>query len=391
MAINMNLNQRRDCCRPAYIAVALLTGTTILLAHPARAHKVEARHGSISYGEQVSVEGGLTITLQSSDQLSVNDEALMSADLLSRIPLPSGVVTIYTEGASSLRNGGIATLIPGANADAGSAADDNGKGRLQISVLSYEQKLGNGYIYLSLLDPTSYLDGSLITNDETHQFLSTGFVNNPAIAFPDYTLGLSVHGTDDADKPDLILFISSSHGLADNPQNSYSELLDLSADGKGLFSALEFNAPWRDWRVRAGLWHNSAELPRLDGNGTDSGQGLYTSIDGQLSDSLAWNLRLGTASKAVNPLRQFASLAFTWSHNAHSIGAAFGRNRISDQAATATDRDITQLEVYYGLLTGQGFEWSGSLQWFSDALPDSASSGLQDEILLASVRLTWAF
>jgi hypothetical protein len=65
---------------------------------------------------------------------------------------------------------------------------------LKILEFLYEQSLRNKKFKLTLgeLNPTRYFDCNIVANDETRQFLASMFVNNPAIAFPSYSLGLKI-------------------------------------------------------------------------------------------------------------------------------------------------------------------------------------------------------
>lgn len=71
----------------------------------------------------------------------------------------------------------------------GDAFDDN---NVTVSEIWYEQEFLNHKAMLTFgkLDATVYFDDNKVANDETVQFLSDMFINNPAVEFPDYTLGL---------------------------------------------------------------------------------------------------------------------------------------------------------------------------------------------------------
>ncbi|MBA1333320.1 hypothetical protein QQ73_20495, partial [Candidatus Endoriftia persephone str. Guaymas] len=92
--------------------------------------------------------------------------------------------------------------------------------------LHYAISLASGELVAGLIDASSFLDASEVANDETAQFLGAGFVNNPTIEFPDYSLGAVWHYDATVDHPGLTLLLSSSHGLADN-DGKYDQLFDL--------------------------------------------------------------------------------------------------------------------------------------------------------------------
>ncbi|MCH9696912.1 MAG: hypothetical protein K0U68_02305, partial [Gammaproteobacteria bacterium] len=223
-------------------------------------HEVDNRHGAIPENKSGLVfEGGLTVTGQFSNAKRVNNEILASFDLFGNATLGPGQISIYLEGNLSPSGRGIANQLTIANADAGSALNKNGNGRLQLSEIHYSWPFARSEVYLGMLDPTRFLDGSDIANDETQQFIGAGLVNNPVIDFPDYTLGMAWHYTANDDQPGFAVFLSSSHGLSDNPSASYRQLLNVHDRGKGLFAATELYYPWRNLKIRSGIWLNSAK------------------------------------------------------------------------------------------------------------------------------------
>ncbi len=71
-------------------------------------------------------------------------------------------------------------------------ADANDEEHVSVSEIWYEQGLfaDKALITFGKLDPTVYFDNNEVANDETTQFLSDIFKTNPAIEFPDNTIGL---------------------------------------------------------------------------------------------------------------------------------------------------------------------------------------------------------
>lgn len=70
--------------------------------------------------------------------------------------------------------------------------DANDEEHVAVSEIWYEQGLFSDKALLTFgkLDPTAYFDNNEAANDETTQFLSDIFRNNPAIEFPDNTLAI---------------------------------------------------------------------------------------------------------------------------------------------------------------------------------------------------------
>ncbi|MFA5148011.1 MAG: carbohydrate porin [Candidatus Omnitrophota bacterium] len=70
--------------------------------------------------------------------------------------------------------------------------DANDEEHVSVSEIWYEQGMfgDKALIVFGKLDPTVYFDTNEIANDETTEFLSDIFRNNPAIEFPDNTVGI---------------------------------------------------------------------------------------------------------------------------------------------------------------------------------------------------------
>ncbi len=366
---------------------SMLAGWLLSTASLVLAHEVDTRHGVIAERPGVAVEGGLTFTWQGGDDSRARDELLASFDLSATLPLGSGELVAYFEGNVTPREQGVSSRFAEANADAGSALDGNGRGRLQLSELHYRLPLASSTFYLGLLDPARFLDASDIANDETRQFISADLVNDPSIALPDYTIGLAWHDNSDPARADMTLFVSSSNGLADNPDASYRELLDLGADGKGLFTAAEFYLPHGDGIWRIGAWLNSAPHARFDASGERIASGLYASIDGRFG-ATHWNLRLGLADPRVVEAARFIGIALSRSVGAADAwGLGWTHTGLSPHARDAGFGDIEHGEFWWR----HGFEsqltLSASLQWLRNSGFETANG----EVWVTTLRATWSF
>ena len=126
--------------------------------------------------------------------------------------------------------------LPEANTDAGTALDRHRNGRIQISEFDYLHRRGRRHaLTLGLIDPSSYFDQRRIASDENTQFLGASFTGSPTIAFPDYTPG-GVYERTGTRGVTVRAAIAGSNGLADNPDASCAQPLELDAPGKGLFA-----------------------------------------------------------------------------------------------------------------------------------------------------------
>jgi hypothetical protein len=362
----------------ATLAIVSTLFSTIL-----HADQPDTRHGAIEDKPvYYALEGGMTLTWQHASRRYMDDEFSGSVDLVATFPLHKGTITLYLEGSTTPEGNGVGSWLPEANADLGTALDDGGKGRIQVSALHYNVDTGNSVLTLGLLDATGFLDRSSVANDETQQFLGTSFVNNPTIEFPDYHLAAAWHYQASPERPGFTVLAGSSHGLGDNEGN-YGRLSELDARNKGLFAALELYGYASGTLWRLGAWHNGASHPELDGRGNHRNWGVYTSLDLESTD-LKWNLRSGWANPLVSQAKGFLSLAAEQQLANWHCGAAVSYTRASEKTDAS---DIVHAEVYARHEVFPGLEASLDLQWirnsgFRRSLGDS---------WVAGIRTTWLF
>ena len=134
----------------------------------------------------------------------------------------------------------------------GARTGRDGDGGVQLSEFNYTYRADSGSgVTAGLIDPSAWLDRSRITNDENTHFLNGNFVNNATIDFPDYTLGGVFRTPQSASRPEVTLLIASSAGIADLPDRSYQDLLNLTADERGAF--LGPGAGWQQETVTVRL------------------------------------------------------------------------------------------------------------------------------------------
>lgn len=368
-------------------SAALLCGIGAVMAD-----EVDARHGAVHDGVKraVEFEGGVTATAQHADDSAVDDELFGSLDLVTTIPAGPGQFLLYVEGNSTPRKNGVASLLGEANGDAGTALDKDGDGRLQVSELHYTQGFAAGEITLGLLDVTGFLDTNAVANDETTQFLGASFVLNPVIEFPDYTLGGAYH-QELGEDTSLSLVLTSSHGLGDNPDRSYSELFDVNDDGKGVFAAVEGGFPLAGAQVGVGAWLSSADHDRLDGSATDEDNyGVYSNIDFAVGEAMV-NVRLGWADDSVSQGSTFIGVATEMPTSLAPLGLAIGRIGLADDAEAPGVDDITQAEAYLRFALNDQLQLTPSVQWISNTGFDSSDTLLDDDQIVYSLRANYTF
>ena len=336
------------------------------------------------------IEGGVTAVYQYADDDRVDSELIGSLDLVVTLEAGPGVWTLYIEGNTTPASDHVAAVFGEANGDAGSALDRDGKGRLQISGLLYTQATEHGEFAVGLLDVTGFLDASSVANDETTQFLGAGFVNNPTIEFPDYTLGVVFNRAPEQPGFGYIAALSSSNGLGDNPKASYSELVDVSDKGKGVFAALELIWNREAMIYRLGAWINSADHTELAGSSTDENNtGLYLSAD-WLNGPLTANMRLGIADKTVSEAAEFIALAGAYQIDKITYGLGFALTGVSSDLSGDVG-DTRQIEVFARFDVCENVQITPSLQWLENSGFDASNADFDDSVLVAGVRLNATF
>lgn len=356
------------------------------------AHELDNRHGVIPDNKEGFVfEGGVTVTGQFSNAKRINNEILASFDLFGNAPLGDGQLSIYLEGNLSPSGRGIASQLGITNADAGSALDRNDNGRLQLSELHYLWPINNGEVYLGLIDPTRFLDASDIANDETQQFIGAGFVNNPLIGFPDYTLGIAYHYVASDNQPGFAAMLSSSHGIADNPNRSYRQLIQLFDQDKGLFAGAELYYPWRNIKIRTGLWINSASKQHIDEPQSKAkSYGVYTSIDAEAGHH-QWNLRYGYTNPDVTTSNHFAAIAYQYQYKQATLGLGLAHQRITHKTKDNTNSPNTQAELYLRINPVPGLSITPSIQYLHGKSTSQNDQQLSKNNWVAGLRLSYYF
>jgi hypothetical protein len=354
------------------------------------ADTIGSRHGSIPVKPDApAYEAGVTMTYQDSDDNNLESEGFASFDFVANIPARNGILTMYMEANTSPQADGVSSVLGEVNADLGSALNDKDDGRLQLSVLHYMIYLGNDALVFGLLDPTGPLDNSDVANDETSQFLGGTFVNNPTIAFPDYTLGAVYFLKPEQSNTDFTFLLSSSNGLGDNESRDYDDLFNIGNDEKGIFAAGEMKYHLDNHQIRAGAWIQTAENEQLDGTGTDDNYGVYLSSDHSYEIG-NFNIRIGFANEDVSEAESFYSIAYETEIQGSTVGVAFSQTNVSDKADSALD-DTRQFEVYGRFDINEQFHITPSFQWLENSNFDASNTVHDDEIAVYGLRVNYLF
>jgi len=349
------------------------------------------RHGAIPVQEKTTiVSAATTLTYQHADDPQSNNTFFDSLDIVATIPTVHGQWLVYVEGNTSPPRQGVSSLYPEANQDVGTALDRDGHGRMQVSSLHYVWYLGRDALVLGLLNPAGPVDNSEIANNETSQFLATTLVNNPTIAFPDYALGM-VYFLEPHHSPlEATFLLSSSHGLHDNPDKSYSELVDVGASGKGIFAVTELI--WHQSRTiwRGGVWLQTAANAYLDGSGnTANNYGIYLNSDHHFG-RYGLNVRLGAANPRVSAAAQFVGVALERGFGRHQAGIGYTYTVASDEDSAGLG-NRSQIEAYYRFQQTDHLSITPSLQRIINSQFDQTGTRIKPNVAVLSLRINYIF
>jgi high affinity Mn2+ porin len=204
----------------------------------------------------------------------------------------------------------------------GDADDDN---YVRVNDFWYEQVLfgGKALVTVGKLNPTLYFDNNAVANDETTQFLSGIFGNNPALEFPDNAAGMRMavlpaqwfelgYGVLDAD--------SDGEKIGDNLFTIVE--FAFKPQFKGLGGAYRFQS-----------WRNNADHTRwlASENDKEPSFGFGVSFDQKVSELITVFTRYGWQDPEVyNPAVTATgglpySLEYSWSAGLQVVGKPWGR------------------------------------------------------------------
>ncbi len=290
--------------------------------------------------------GSVVITHQATDEPHIRNETEGSGDIIFSQQADNHSWVVHIEASTTLNTMGVASVLPEANSDAGSAQNDAGKGRLQLSELYYQQQISQHQLLsVGLLDVSGFFEQSRIASDETTQFLGASFTGNPVIEFPDYTLGLVYEHTFTGG-PVWRAAVSSSNGIADNSNRSYSQLLSVKEQDKGIFAISSVSWKSEAYLMRLGAWVNTADHSTLDETASNADNyGVYF-LAGYTRGNHGLNTRLGLANSKVSKASGFSSVSYQYSYDAYVLGVGAARVYLSSAEPDTLLDDTLQYEVY---------------------------------------------
>lgn len=327
----------------------MLKKTVVLLSFPFLVLGYNAAYANEN-GNNAHIEGILIGTYQIASESRANGQDVENEGsgqfyMLGTMDMGPGTWHLELRGGTTPRDNGVSSFY-GVNGTVGETLDPSGDGRIAATQFFYELQLGPGRFRAGLLDPAAVLDTNGIANDEYTQFLADAFVNNLSIGFPSFVLGGAYQGNV-GDHVDYKLFLSSTGGLEDPADPTYSNVVHLSDDGKGAFSAGELGWHSRGYMAKIGLWYDTSDHPRLGGSpgSQEDDYGAYA-LAGGPAGAGRWNFRAGIANDEAQAAANFLSLAYALPFRNTTLGAAVART--GDSSHLGFDSSpIYQAEVYW--------------------------------------------
>jgi len=355
----------------------------------------------------VSIEGGATVAGQrlSKQNAEIDKPVTGSADLTLDVDFGGFTIHSYVE-ASTTPDIGPSSLVAGINADAGTALTASGRGRIQLSELSIGADIGTLNSNIGVMDLTVFADATSTANDETLQFLADSLVNNPTIAFPDYTPALVInYGA--ADALQWTLMAANAYGLGDNASANYGDLFNFGKNDagldKGLFALAEVrvHGDRQEMLTTLGGWYSSSELDRLDGLGTKRHSfGFYANVDAVLNDT-SWSARLGWndgRSDITGGVDIFASASIEHPFGDSALGLGIAYQKVfNDFRNTAVAPDVFAnpllAEIYYRWQITDWFAITPDVQYWHNpnSLSSSSPGTVSANVWVYSLRAQFGF
>ena len=319
----------------------------------------EGRVLQLAGDNALTLGAGMTSVIQSMDDGTTDDSGLTySVDLVFEGDFgEKGTALIYINTAQG--EGISPTIATGVNADneTGDLASE-GYSETRIAEAWYQYPVSTSTsITVGKIDPSGIYDHNHVANDETSQFLSDSFVNNPAIAFPGYTGGISlaIHPSET---------VGINFGVFESA-GDFAGSLDSSFVIGELGIAQKMGG--QPGNIRLSLWNED----------TASNKGVAINMDQSINDSVTLMLRYGT-QEDTEPFDAALSIGGQWAVGSNMIGAGY-----SQLSATATGADDeTHLEIYYNHAVTDHLHLTGDVQMIAN--PDF--NGNADDVTVYGLR-----
>ncbi len=350
---------------------------------------------SITNIYQQNVKGGLS-TNDARGRFSGSYDLEVWADLQKILGMEKSSIYLLIEGGWPDEEGINSVSVGsfwGVNADA------IGNENIIVKELYFRQLLFEDRLELMIgrIDFTGYFDAAEYANDEITQFINPAFVDNPAIPFPDYGLGI-IAAYDFSEH--LYLMAGAADAQADSRETGFNTAFHGEDNffyiiEAGLKTELNSETGSLPGRYRFGLWYDpqpkshsgSEKFYRDDA-------GFYLSFDQLLlkensdaddAQGLGSFFRYGFSDSRKNDLTNFWSVGFQYQglfegRDSDILGLAFAQGFFSDYASSTFTEDYeSAAEIYYNFQAAPWFHISPNIQCITN--PDG-DKNIDDSVIL---------
>ena len=193
-------------------------------------------------------------------------------------------------------------------------------------------------------------------------------------------------------RPEITVVVSGSDGIADTPDRSYQDLLDLNDDGRGVFigSGVSWLNERTSWRV--GAWFRNDDQD-IEGSADDDelNYGVY-GVFGWRSGPNAVNVRAGMANSGGSAADRFLAVAFQRKTQPGVLGIGVAHTRIASDFSGRDRDNALDSEIYFRVpvFDGRGHV-TPSIQYVEVPTVDATDAATGSSAIIAGMRFHWSF
>lgn len=334
-------------------------------------------------------EAGINAIHQSTN-VDIPASNTLTADFAFRYLEPNYEINLGLVTASKIATDSVANAIQYASPHPGI------DGNVHVSELFTNIKLSeSSNVFMGIMNGSGWLDTSLISNDDTQNFITPDFINNLTLDFPDYTPGI---GLITQINPTVMstFYLSTARELDISQANIHEygdqEGTEEDTDDRGFFAATETAWVIDNGFISLGAWYRSGDYVHLsnDQDNQLKNFGVY-SVLSKTYGNTSLESRLGWANPKVSEVAQFYALNLeqkTPSLLAKSrIGAGISRRIAGDVPSNSPLKDSSALEIYFAVPINKHFEVTPFIQSFQPAVQVEGTPFSQSNLWAIGIRM----
>lgn len=338
----------------------------------------------------IQYEAGINAIHQSTNA-SLNPSNTLTADFAFRYLKPSYEFNLSLVTASKTSPDTLANAIQYASPHPGI------DGNLHVSELFTKIKLSEKNNFLiGIMDGSGWLDTSLISNDDTRNFITPDFINNLTIDFPDYTPGIGLtHLINESVMSTVYLSTARELDISQAKVHQYHEqegVDELDTDDRGVFAATETAWYLDNGFTSIGAWLRSGNYVNLKNEQDNklNNYGIY-SVLSRIYGNTSLESRLGWANPKVSEVAQFYAFNLEYKSNQlfsnSRIGAGISRRIIGEIPNTSGLKDASTLEIYFTMPLTRNLVVTPFIQSFQPAIMSDTNTPTMDNLWAIGIRM----